>query len=613
MTWLSEWASALTAQTVPFSQAHSLAHPLAWTLVHFLWQGALVAGLVAVLLRLTARTEAQVRHGICLAGLAALALLPMVTYITVSSSQELAAARAPSPFLLGDALASRPAMAPWMPLVCLAWALGAGWFQLRALAQLLRARDLSRRGAQAAPAWLIEMVEGLRRRLDLPHPIKVMSSTVASVPAVIGWLSPVVLIPLGALGTLPPEQLRAVLAHELAHVRRHDYLVNLLQLLLESTLFFHPAVWWIGARLRDEREYCCDDLAVDACGDPLTFARALSTLDALRKPAPLLSALPVSSQGGSLLKRITRLVDQTPRRSAGLLVSSTLGMLMLSTVAASGAVAALCDDACLVEAVTIRDGLTVINTDGHDANCTLLLARDGDGPMKVRCIDHVLSDKVHEHHAVLPGRVHDHWTVEEVDEATTPHTVIDVKRRLGSLEHTELELLEEDLNEVIEEVWIEDEPRAHSRLHESSEHEVGEYIILEERANDFEVIELEVEDRLPTRQYRKLETVHVLPDEQHLTLERLPRVQHHEVIVEAEDDLDGTQRSHGKAHIDVGEYRLRRNEFVHPEANVLLEVQPRLHIQRQLPVRVEIVLEEVPAEQSEPGEVIEEIMELEDV
>lgn len=604
MTWLSEWADALTAQTV----AYSLAHSLAWTLVHFLWQGALVAGLVAVLLRLTAHTEAQVRHGICLAGLAALALLPVVTYITVSSSQQLAAARVPAPFLLGDALASSPSMATWMPLVCLAWALGAGWFQLRAVAHLLRAKDLSRRGAQPAPAWLIEMVEGIRRRLDLPRPIKVMGSTVASVPAVIGWLSPVVLIPLGALDTLPPEQLRAVLAHELAHIRRHDYLVNLLQLLLESTLFFHPAVWWIGARLRDEREYCCDDLAVAACGDPLTFARALSTLDALRKPEPLPSALPVSSQGGPLLKRITRLVDQTPRRSAGLLMSSTLAMLMLSTVAASGAVAAFCDDACLVEAVTIRDGLTVINTDGHDANCTLLLAREDDGRMKVRCIDHVMADKVHAGHAVAHTRVKDLWTVEEGDESSTAHTVIDLWRTLGDLEPTELEPVEEDLYEVIEEVLLEEEPHAHYRVHKSSEHEVGEYIILEERVNDFEVIELEVEDRLPTRQYRQLERVHVLPDERHLTLELLPHVQHHKVIVETEDEFGESQRSRGEAVIDVGEYRLHRETRVLPEASLLLEMQPRLHIQRMLPARVEVILEDVPQELIE----LEEILEFED-
>jgi len=387
-----------------------------------------------------------------------------------------------------------------------------------------------------------------------------------------------VLIPLGALDSLPPEQLRAVLAHELAHIRRHDYLINLFQLLLESTLFFHPAVWWIGARLRDEREYCCDDLAVAACGDSLIFARALSTLDALRKPDPMAPAavLPISSQGGSLLKRITRLVDHTPRRSAGLLVSSTLAMLMLSTVAASGAVAALCDDVCLVDAVTIRDGLTVINTDGHDTDCTLLLAREDDGRMKVRCIDHILSDKLHEGHAVLPGRVEDRWvedrfTLADDDEGSTAHIVVDLKRRIDKHQHVELEPLDEPLHMIVEDVLHDEElhellelheiqepqelqephevhelQRLHEahglhdvhelhelhELHEDSEHAVSEYILLEERVDDFKIRQLEARDRLPSRRYRKLERVHVQPAEQHVTIDVQPRVQRYKLIVE---------------------------------------------------------------------------------
>ena len=594
MTWLSPWLDTVPAQTV--------AHSLAWTLVHFLWQGALVAGLVAILLRLTARSEAQVRHAICLAGLVSLALLPIVTYATVSSSQWLAAARSPAPFLLGDALTAAPTMAAWMPLVCVAWALGAGLFQLRAVVQLIRARDLSRRGAEPAPAWVVEMVEGLRRRLDLPRPIQVMSSAVATVPAVIGWLSPVVLIPLGALDTLLPEQLRAVLAHELAHVRRHDYLINLFQLLLESTLFFHPAVWWIGARLRDEREYCCDDLAVGACGDPLTFARALSTLDALRKPGPRTpaTALPVSSQGGSLLKRITRLVDQTPRRPTGLLVSSTLAALMFSTVAASGAVAALCDDVCLVEAVTIRDGLTVINTDGHEADCTLLLAREDDGRMKVRCIDHIMVDKVHQSHAVVSLRLKDLGLSEQPAEA---HAVVDLWRNLGDVQDVVLEIVEEPVHGITGEVLLEGE------LHDNDKNEVIEYIILEAR------------DSFPIDQCKELHRLVLRPDERHITVDLQPHVRHYEAIVEGEHDDGDSWRQLGETEIDVGEYELllqvqptvqRLKNVIRPEAGLLLELAPRLLIQRILPLDVELIDEDVPLELTEPQVVIEGTLHLDD-
>ena len=101
-------------------------------------------------------------------------------------------------------------------------------------------------------------------------------------PTVIGWLKPVVLLPASALAALTPQQLEAILAHELAHIRRHDYLVNLLQTLVETLLFYHPAVWWLSRRIRIERENCCDDLAVSLCGDPVAYAAALADLEALR-------------------------------------------------------------------------------------------------------------------------------------------------------------------------------------------------------------------------------------------------------------------------------------------------------------------------------------------
>ena len=97
------------------------------------------------------------------------------------------------------------------------------------------------------------------------------------VPTVIGWLRPVVLMPASALSGMGPQQLEAILAHELAHIRRHDYLVNLLQTVVETLLFYHPAVWWLSGRIRVERENCCDDLAVSLCGDPYAYAERSPT------------------------------------------------------------------------------------------------------------------------------------------------------------------------------------------------------------------------------------------------------------------------------------------------------------------------------------------------
>jgi hypothetical protein len=143
---------------------------------------------------------------------------------------------------------------------------------------------------------------------------------VVQVPAVIGWLRPIVLLPASALTGLTPLQLDALLAHELAHVRRWDYVVNLVQSVIETLLFYHPAVWWVSRQVRQEREHCCDDLAVAVCGDAVVYAKALVGMEGLRVPAP---AFAVAAGGGSLLSRVRRLVapaapEFLPRWHAGL-------------------------------------------------------------------------------------------------------------------------------------------------------------------------------------------------------------------------------------------------------------------------------------------------------
>jgi uncharacterized protein (TIGR03435 family) len=124
----------------------------------------------------------------------------------------------------------------------------------------------------------------------------------------VGWLRPVVLAPIGALGGLPAEHVEALLLHELAHIRRHDYLVNVLQSIVEALLFYHPAVWWISGHIRAERELCCDDLAVAATGDAFTYATALADLEACR---PAHSQGAMAANGGRLTDRVARLLGRT--------------------------------------------------------------------------------------------------------------------------------------------------------------------------------------------------------------------------------------------------------------------------------------------------------------
>jgi GWxTD domain-containing protein len=202
---------------------------------------------------------------------------------------------------------------------------GVAIFHLRSLASWMAARRLRRTGVCLAPDHWRERLDRLRARVRLSRPVTLLESCLAEVPVVIGYVRPAILMPVGLLAGLPVGQVEAILLHELAHIRRHDYLVNLLQASVEGFLFYHPAVWWISGLIRAERENCCDDLVVDTNGNAHEYAAALATLEQNRWPAS--EAVPAAT-GGNLMQRIRRLLDRpeapraalTPVFSAGILV-----------------------------------------------------------------------------------------------------------------------------------------------------------------------------------------------------------------------------------------------------------------------------------------------------
>src|SRR5262249_23468874 len=143
---------------------------------------------------------------------------------------------------------------------------------VRSLACWILAERLRRVGICPAPTIWQERLDALRRRLAWSKPVVLLESCLAETPAVVGFFRPVILIPLGLLTGLPQEQVEAILLHELAHIRRYDYAVNLLLAVVEGMLFYHPAVWWLGRVVRAERENCCDDEVVRATGDRAGYA-----------------------------------------------------------------------------------------------------------------------------------------------------------------------------------------------------------------------------------------------------------------------------------------------------------------------------------------------------
>lgn len=318
-------ASLLSAENV---------QPLGWTLVHFLWQGSVLALLLAVVLRTpAAKASSQVRY--VAAGVTLLLMLaaPVVTFFELSGTGpatvsdgplQAAATGAPAtgaaqPLLPAASDGTRWATAGellgrWIPAVVALWALGASLLLMRLLGGWWATRVLRRSAVGRAPDALVRSVAELRRAMGIRRQVQLLQSTRIDVMTVVGWLSPIILVPTSSVTGLSMPQLRAILAHELAHVRRHDVLVNALQRIAETLLFYHPAVWWTSHLLRVERENLCDDAAVRVSGNALTYARALAALEGLRATP---GSLALAANGGSLLARVRRLLQPGYQPTAG--------------------------------------------------------------------------------------------------------------------------------------------------------------------------------------------------------------------------------------------------------------------------------------------------------
>jgi uncharacterized protein (TIGR03435 family) len=329
---------------------------LGWTLVHFLWQGLAIAALYAAARRsIAGRASPNTRYLLACAALAAMMAAPLVTPLVTwglmrpSESNPDAAYRirntpsaasttavAATSIRLPDSIrATVSAVQPaqFLPWVVIVWIFGAAVFWVRlAGGWVVAARMRSTLVRPAPPEWQQAMGK-LGAQIGLSRPVRLLVSALVQVPTVVGWLRPVVLAPVGALGGLPPEHLKALLLHELAHIRRHDYLVNILQSVAEALLFYHPAVWWVSGHIRAERELCCDDVAVSASGDALTYARALAQLESYR-PAHLSPA--VAANGGSLSDRIARLLGQSRPAVRTGLGPGVLAVAVLLVAAAYG-------------------------------------------------------------------------------------------------------------------------------------------------------------------------------------------------------------------------------------------------------------------------------------
>jgi len=291
---------------------------LGWALLHFIWQGLIVGAATGVLLMRLRDASPRWRYAVCASALLICLALPLIQLV----------------YLLGQASAlpevgQTIALPDWwyalqarIPALVVAWGLGVSVMTLRlslGLVWVSRQRHCS----IPAPAIWQDRLDELARRMGLHYPVPLKLHMALSSPGTLGFLRPVVLLPAALLSGLPVSMLEALLAHELAHVRRWDYLVNLLQSLVESLLFFHPVVWWLSTRMRFEREQVADELAAQALEDPRRLALALHALS-LQVPQTAQPILAMSARGGILLRRIERLMAPPPATGSWKLALSAL-------------------------------------------------------------------------------------------------------------------------------------------------------------------------------------------------------------------------------------------------------------------------------------------------
>jgi len=317
-----------------------LAQAISGALVQFVWQGFLVSFLVSVAAFLLRKRGPNIRYFVYCAALFTLAVLPVVTVFALYDpfAGNTPGRAAMTLTIRGVWSGSAPAFSAFaerfpaasQPWILRIWMLGVAFLSARLAWLGLNVSSLRRSGGPAN-TLILSSANALARRMGMTRAVRILVSAVPDGPGVVGWFRPVILLPAATILNLTPDQLEAVLAHEIAHLRRYDDVVNIAQAVVETLLFYHPAVWWVSNRIRHEREMCCDDLAVRACGNAVCYARALTALERLRVSPPHLA---LGATGSPLEYRIRRIVGERSReyRAASLpgILALGLGLMCIA-------------------------------------------------------------------------------------------------------------------------------------------------------------------------------------------------------------------------------------------------------------------------------------------
>ena len=324
---------------------------LGWTLIHSLWQGALALFITWLILRTSAAKASTLRYAICTGSVFILAASLLLTFLYLYEPNDNGVQSDHNPGYTMDSgfynLRDWPTpignfqqnyFIQWvdqhMKWWVIFWAIGVFVYLLRFAGGLWYIQQLRRKALPVQENWSA-LLGSLSRKCGIHRLVKLSESYLIDKPLVIGWLKPIILLPVGILSGLPPAQIEAILLHELAHVQRHDFIINLLQALVEALLFFNPFVWALSAMVRREREHCCDDRVINCIGDPIHYVYALAQIEEMRyMPNPSL-AMALNNNKFQVLQRIQRIMKKNIHSPNNNLPKTLSLVLLLAMLLAS--------------------------------------------------------------------------------------------------------------------------------------------------------------------------------------------------------------------------------------------------------------------------------------
>ncbi|UZR95349.1 M56 family metallopeptidase [Chondrinema litorale] len=314
--------------------SQEIIHALGWTILHALWQGTLVALALAVCMFFLTKSSAQIRYFISVSALATMLIISLITFYSVLPDKPINEISNQSEFEIDaphepvnqnyiyiektDIISQISYFVDYfnqhLPVIVTVWLLGVCIFSLKLLGGLAYIQRMKNYRVKAVGEMWHNKVKTIANQLGIKKHVSILESALVKVPLVVGHLKPVILLPLGTISGLSPNQLEAILAHEIAHIARNDFMVNILQSFIDILFFYHPAMWWISTVIRDERENCCDDIAVAVNKDSITFARALTELQEVHWRQPV-AAMAIKGNKGKLKARVERLINTDGRNT----------------------------------------------------------------------------------------------------------------------------------------------------------------------------------------------------------------------------------------------------------------------------------------------------------